>query len=327
VVFPPCVVVAVKALACELPNRQGLPLSRWSIPEIRREAVRRGLVASIGETTVWRWLSEDAIRPWSHRCWIFPRDPAFEDKASRVLDLYEGRWEGKPLDTADCVLSTDEKTSIQARQRIHPPLPPAPGRAMRVEHEYKRMGAWAYLAAWDVRRAKIYGRCERTTGIAPFERLVEEVMGEEPYRSAPRVFWIMDNGSSHRGARCAARLHARWPTIVPVHTPIHASWLNQVEVYFSIVQRKVLTPSDFGSLGELEDRLLRFQEHYQAAAEPFEWRFTRRDLRKLLDKLRDREQVVNAASMRRPEIRHRTSGPEYLAQLPSVEIQARAGAS
>jgi hypothetical protein len=253
-------------------------------------------VASIGETTVWRWLSEDAIRPWAHRCWIFPRDRAFEQKASRVLDLYEGRWEGKPLAAADCVLSTDEKTSIQARKRIHPSLPPAPGRAMRVEHEYKRMGAWAYFAAWDVRHAKIHGRCERKTGIVPFERLVDQVMGQEPYLSAPRVFWIMDNGSSHRGERCAARLHARWPTIVPVHTPVHASWLNQVEVYFSIVQRKALTPNDFASLDDLEERLLRFQQRYEDAAEPFEWKFTRRDLHKLLCNLHDREQPLAAVA-------------------------------
>jgi len=248
--------------------------------------MKRGLVASIGETTLWRWLSEDAIRPWSHRCWIFPRDPAFQEKASRVLDLYEGHWRGRRLTDDDCVLSTDEKTSIQARRRIHATLPPTAGRPMRVEHEYQRLGAWAYLAAWDVRRAKVYGRCERKTGIAPFERLVEHVMSQKPYRSARRVFWIMDNGSSHRGANCAARLATRWPKIIPVHTPIHASWLNQVEVYFSIIQRKVLTPSDFASLADLESRLLQFQTYYEAAAEPFQWKFTRRDLAKLMLKLK-----------------------------------------
>lgn len=294
--FPPGVVVAVKALACELPHEHQLPLSRLSIPEIRREAVRRGLVASIGDTTLWRWLREDAIRPWSHRCWIFPRDPAFEQKAARVLDLYEGRWKGKPLGAADCVLSTDEKTSIQARKRRHPSQPTVPGRAMRVEHEYERMGAWAYFAAWDVRRAKIHGRCERKTGIAPFARLVEQVMRQEPYCSAPRVFWIMDNGSSHRGERCAARLRERWPTIVPVHTPVHASWLNQVEVYFSVVQRKALTPSDFASLGDLEDRLLGFERRYEEVAQPFEWRFTRRDLHRLLRKLPERARPLAAAA-------------------------------
>ncbi len=202
-----------------------------------------------------------------------------------MLDLYAGLWEGQPLAATDCVLSTDEKTSIQARHRIHATVPPAPGTAMRVEHEYERMGAWAYLAAWDVRWAKIYGRCERKTGIVSFERLVDQVMRQEPYCSAPRVFWIMDNGSSHRGKRSAERLSKRWPTIVAVHTPVHASWLNQVEIYFSIVQRKALTPNDFRSLAELEDRLLRFQEHYQSCAYPFQWKFTRSDLKKLLAKL------------------------------------------
>jgi hypothetical protein len=289
-------VVAVKALACELPHEHDLPLSRLYVPDIRREAIRRGVVASIGETTVWRWLAEDAIRPWKHRSWIFPRDPDFEQKAGRVLDLYAGRWEGRPLRAGDCVLSTDEKTSIQARHRIHRALPTAGGRTARVEHEYQRRGAWAYLAAWDVRRAKVFGRCERKTGIAPFERLVDQVMSQEPYHSAPRVFWIMDNGSSHRGQRCAARLQARWPTVVAVHTPVHASWLNQVEVYFSVVERKVTTPNDFKSLSELEERLIRFQEYYQAAAKPFDWRFTRRDLQKVLAKIRAHEEALAPAA-------------------------------
>ena len=277
--------VAVKALACELPYQHELPLARWSVPEIRREVMARGLVASIGESTLWRWLTEDAIRPWTHRSWIFPRDPDFEHKASRVLDLYEGRWQGAALSPRDCVLCADEKTSIQARRRRHATLAPAAARPMRVEHEYKRLGAWAYLAAWDVRRARVYGRCERRTSIAAFDRLVAQVMERRPYRCAPRVFWIMDNASTHRGARCVARLQSRWPNLIPVHTPVHASWLNQVEIYFSIVQRKALTPNDFRSLSQLERRLLAFQAHYQMVARPFQWRFTRRDLRRLMFKL------------------------------------------
>jgi hypothetical protein len=109
--------------------------------------VRRGVVASVSDSTIWRWLSEDAIRPWTYRSWIFPRDPLFEQKAVRVLDLYERRWEGKALRGGDFVISADEKTSIQARCRCHPTLPPAASRAMRVEHEYERGGALAYLAA------------------------------------------------------------------------------------------------------------------------------------------------------------------------------------
>ena len=135
-------VVQVKALACELPSQRGLPLSRFSTSEVAAEVRRTGLVATIGDTTIWRWLHEDAIRPWQHRCWIFPRDPDFAVKAGRILDLYERVWEGKPLADDEFVLSTDEKTSIQARIRRHPTLPPQPGIPMRVEHEYARGGAW-----------------------------------------------------------------------------------------------------------------------------------------------------------------------------------------
>ena len=283
--FPPSVVVAIKALACELPHQAGLPISRFQIPDIKRAVIERGLVASIGETTLWRWLTEDAIRPWCHRSWIFPRDPQFEQRAGRVLDLYGRFWNGEPLSENDYVISADEKTSIQARRRIHATTPAASGRLMRVEHEYQRLGAWVYIAAWDVGRAKVFGRCEKKNGILPFDRLVAQVMSEDPYRSAQRVFWIVDNGSAHRGDACAQRLRKRWPNLIVVNTPVHASWLNQIEIYFSTVQRKVLTPADFKSLQHLEDALMRFQHYYAATARPFDWKFTRSDLAKLLTKI------------------------------------------
>jgi len=263
----------------------GVPVARWSLPELHREVLARELVASISGTTLWRWLDADAIRPWRHRSWLFPRDPKFAERAGPILDLYAGHWEGRPLGPRDYVLSADEKTSIQARQRCHAPAPVAPGQPLRVEHEYVRRGAWAYLAAWDVHRARLFGRCEAHNGIDPFDRLVDDLMRQEPYRSARRVFWVIDNGSAHRGAKGDARLQARWPTIVPVHTPLHASWLNQIEIYFSIVQRKVLTPNDFATLAVLEHYLLAFQHRYQAIAAPFRWTFTRADLHQLLVKL------------------------------------------
>jgi hypothetical protein len=280
--FPPGLVVQVKALACELPHRLGLPLSRLSIAEIRQHVITQGLVAEISGATLWRWLSSDALRPWRHRSWIFPRDPQFAVKAGVVLDLYQRIWEGSPLRTDEFVISADEKTSIQARRRKHPGLPLAPHRPRRVEHEYFREGAWSYLAAWDVHQAKVFGRCERKNGIAPTDRLIAQVMSHEPYKSAHRVFWIMDNCSAHRGEKAVARVRSRWPNAVLVHTPVHASWLNQIEIYFSIVQRKVLTPNDFSSLEELEQRLLAFQDHYQHTASPFQWMFTRSDLHALL---------------------------------------------
>ncbi len=249
--------------------------------------IEKKIVESIGTTTLWKWLHEDGIRPWTHRTWIFPRDPAFETKAVRVLDLYQRIWEGTPLGDGDFVISADEKTSIQARQRIHARTPPGPHRPSKVEHEYERMGALAYMAALDVHRAKVFGCCEPTTGIDPFRKLVDQVMEQEPYRSADRVFWIVDNGSSHRGAASCERLQSGWPNAILVHTPVHASWLNQIEIYFSILQRKVLTPNDFPSLDQLQKTILAFQQRYSDRATPFAWRFTRDDLHRLLNKLAD----------------------------------------
>jgi hypothetical protein len=251
--FPPEVVVSVKALACELPSRLGVPLSRLHVPDIVAEVVSRGIVAEISGTTIWRWLSEDAIRPWRSRSWIFPRDPDFETKAARV--------------------------------RCHESLGPGPRRVTRVEHEYDRRGVLQYLAAWDVHRAKVFGRCEPATGIEPFGRLVEQVMTAEPYASASRVFWVVDNGSSHRGNAACERMTKRWPNAQLVQLPVHAPWLNQVEIYFSVVQRRVLTPNDFADLAEVASRLVAFERRYERAAAPFEWRFTRDDLALLMKKL------------------------------------------
>ncbi len=276
----------MKAIACQLPSERGVPLSRFSSAEIAREAVARGIVEQVSGATVWRWLAEDAIRPWNYRSWIFPRDADFRAKAARVLDLYAGRFEGKLLHPGEFVLCADEKPSIQARARLHPTAAPLPGGdGQLVEHEYERMGALCYLAAWDVRRAKLFDRCEPKGGIDPFDRLVAQVMTQKPYASARRVFWVVDNGSSHRGQRSIARLQSRYKNLVLVHLPIHASWLNQVEIYFSIVQRKVLQPNDFTDLAAVEQRLLGFGRHYEQVAHPFEWKFTRDDLNRLLERL------------------------------------------
>lgn len=268
-----------------------------SSSDIQKEVIAQGVVPQISRATVWGWLDADALRPWQHRTWIFPRDPDFARKASRILDLYERVWEGVPLQDNDFVLSADEKTSVQARRRKQATLPPAPERTMRVEHEYFRQGAWTYLAAWDVHRAKLFGRCEVKSGIAPTHRLMAEVMSQEPYQSANRVFWIMDNCSAHRGEKAVRRFRSQWPNVILVHTPIHASWLNQIEIYFSIVQRKALTPNDFSSLAQLEQRLLGFQKHYEQTASPFQWKFTRDKLVQLLAKLQQKAiALTNAAT-------------------------------
>jgi hypothetical protein len=272
--FPPLDEAVVKALACEAVAQTQLPLSRQSLADLAGRA-RAALHKPISRRTVGRILAADAIKPWRYEHWIFPRDPQFAAKAGRVLDLYAGLWEGERLDPFDRILSSDEKTSIQARLRCHPTLGPGPGRPCRVEHEYARGGALQYLAAWDVQEGLAFGRCEPKTGIAPFGRLVEQVMARPEYRDAPRVFWVVDNGSSHRGKASVKRMLKAYPNAVLVHLPVHASWLNQVEIYFSLVQRKVLTPNDFASLQEVELRLRLYEELTNRDPRPFEWKFDR----------------------------------------------------
>ena len=293
-VFPPEEVAQVKAVACELPNALGVPISRFSRAELHRLVVERG-VTEASAATIARWLAEDALKPWQHRSWVFPRDPRFLDRAGPVLDLYRRRWEGRLLHPGEYVICADEKTQIQARQRTYPTTAPA-AKPAAIEHDYDRGGALCYLAAWDVHRGQLFGRYEQHTGIVPFGRLVEQVMTQEPYARAKRVFWIVDNGSSHRGQASIERLQGQWPNLVLVHLPFHASWLSQIELVFSVIQRKVLTPNDFHSLQAIVDRLDAFEHHYNQTAIPFDWTFTRHDLKALIARVAQHEPRLRPAA-------------------------------
>ena len=283
--FTPVEVAEVKALACSRPADHGLPLTRWSDAELTAHATATGLLRAVSASTIGRWLAADAIKPWQHRSWIFPRDPDFATKAARVLDLYERTWQGRPLGPDEYVISADEKSHLQALRRRHPEAPAAPGQARRVEFEYRRGGTLAYFAAYDVHHPRVIGRTAPKTGIEPFTELVEQVMTQEPYASAKRVFWIVDNGSSHAGQASIDRMGEAWPNAVLVHLPVHASWLNQVEIYFSILQRKAIATGDFADLDDLAQRILAFQDRYNQTAEPFGWKYTRDDLNRYLDRL------------------------------------------
>ena len=269
-------------------------MSRQSTTDLAQR-VRDELNKPISRSTVWRILDEDAIKPWQYEHWIFPRAADFFEKAAVVLDLYEGYWQGERLDPFDRILSSDEKTSIQARIRCHATLGPAPGRR-RVEAEYQRGGALQYLAARDVQQGRVLGRCEAKTGIEPFGRLVQQVMERPAYASADRVFWVVDNGSSHRGEAAMRRMSRAYPNAILVHLPVHASWLNQVEVYFALLQKKVLTPNDSADLLELEMRIQLDEELTNEQARPFAWRFTKYDLFELLQRLASKEAAARATS-------------------------------
>jgi hypothetical protein len=242
----------------------------------------------MSRSTVGRILRAADLKPWRYDHWLFPRDPRFAEKAAVVLDLYAGSWHGDPLGDRDFVVSADEKTSIQARRRCHPTLPPAPGRPMRAEHDYDRAGALQDLAAWAGRRGHAIGRCEARIGLAPFARLVRQVMRQPPYRTARRVFWVVDNGSSHRGEAARRRLARSCKRAVLVHAPVHASWLNQVEVYFANVQRKVVTPNDFPALAAVEARLRRYEELCHRSPRPFDRRVTTAELHDFLRRLAEK---------------------------------------
>lgn len=283
--FPPEQHAQAKAIACELPAKLGLPLSRLSTQDLVTVLEEEGIVLAISRSTVHRWLQEDALRPWRHRRWIFSRDSRFVERMVPVLDLYERSFEGGCLGPDDYVLSADEKTSIQVLRRRHPARPPAPGHLRREEFEYQRCGVWAYLAALDVQAGQVMGRVEPKTGIEPFMGLVDQIMTQPPYAEARRVFWIVDGGSSHHRSTFATRLQARYPHAVAVHLPLHASWLNQIEIYFSIVERKALTPNDLDGREAARERILGFEARYNRTAKPFNWQFTRAKLKERLQSL------------------------------------------
>jgi transposase len=285
--FSPQQVAQAKAVACERPSQLGLPLSRFSISEVRNWIVGEEIVEAVSLSTVWRWLHQDAIRPWFYHSWLFPRDPRFLEKAGPVLDLYQGLWQGESLEPNDYVISADEKSQLQALGRPAPTLAPIAQQVGHFEYEYIRGGALAYLAALDVFSGQVFGRVDKTTGVEPFNKLVHLVMRQEPYAQAKHVFWIVDNGSSHHPNTFPARLQTMYPNAIAVMLPVHASWLNQIELYFSILQRKALTPNDLPTLQALAERILGFQERYDRTAKPFRWNFTRNDLKQRMKQLDD----------------------------------------
>lgn len=268
----------VKAIACERPSQLGLPLSRLSLKDIRR-AAEPLLKRTPGTTTIQGWLSADAIRPWYRRSWIFPRDPQFAEKAAPILDLYHGLWKGKRLDDSDVILSIDEKPVKMVTRRVEPP---AAGKTVRYEFEYRRHGVATYIAALDVRTGKASGIVVKSCTKKVFRSFVTQLMRRK--RKGGRLFLIMDNGTAHKPSTFTEWI-GRHRGCTAVFTPVHASWLNQVEIYFSITGKKALTPMNIGGIGELTERLSCFEAYYNSSAGPFDWKFGRKDMKRVLSKL------------------------------------------
>ena len=292
---------AVVALACQLPAATGVPLSRSTGPELLAEVTRDAPDDKLSASSVLRILAEHPVKPWQYQSWISPRDPDFAAKAAVILDLYQGYYQGIRLQPGDRILSVDAKPSIQPRGRCRPTAPAARGTPVRVEHEYVRHGALALLAALDVRTGKVFAATPDTTGITPFMDLIGQVMNRPQYKDAPRVFVIVDNGSDHRGQAAASLLRDAYPNAIMIHPPVRASWLNQIEIVFSIIQKKVLTPGDFPGLGTLSHTLLAFVHRYNLTARPFNWKFSADDLTALLRRTSQREQTPASQQADRPQ--------------------------
>lgn len=254
-------------IACELPDRLGVSLSQWDCQELARKLVDDGVVTSISAQTIGRILNHHRLKPWRKHLWLspeVPRDGAFVAQVRHIVDLYT-----RPLLPHEIVLCVDEKTSLQPRTRLSPTLPARPNLPMRVEHEYQRKGALNLFAAFDTRTGKVYARTADRKRQIEFIEFLEQVDREVPAEKTT-IHVVLDNLRMHKGKLVQAWL-AQHPRFVFHHPPVHCSWMNQVEQWFSIVQRKRLAIADFADKASLSERLLAFVSHWNEHAHPFNW--------------------------------------------------------
>lgn len=294
--YGPRTVVQVKAIACELPAQHHLPFSRFSTSDIHEVLRREGVRPLPSRTTVWRILDKDGLRPWVYRTWIHKRAPDFLEKAGPILDLYTGTFQGKRLDPDDQVLCADEKTGIQVLERLVPTRPPIPNHSGKAEFEYRRHGTVTFVGALDVRKGRVFGTFPERNDAESFRAFVREVMAKEPYARARRVFWITDNGSAHHPKSFGPWLRSEFPQARALHTPVHASWVDQEELFLSILTRKALTPRDFKSKKEAKERIRGFLAYRNQRPRPFRWNYTQKDLAEDLKRWEEEDQKNPGAS-------------------------------
>jgi transposase len=279
------------ALACSVPREEGVPLARWSSTEIARRLVALGLVVQITASTVARWLAQEKLRPWRYHSWQHILDPqAFLERARPVLRLYEqarvllkqGLW----------VVSVDEKTSIQARHRAAAPEPAIAEHPMRFSSRYKRQGALHLFAGLSVADGQVHGCCRRRKRFVDFQAfLLEVIIPEALRRGVHTVALILDNSTTHAPKQLEQWLQAHieaqaWPLSIQVYwLPKNASWLNQIEIWFSILQRKLLQPNHFETWETLEGDILAFIKHFTQTARPINWSYTVEKLERKLEKV------------------------------------------
>jgi transposase len=266
-VFPPAVALYVVKLACERPDVVGRSLAQWDSVELARQLVHDGVVDQISPQTVQRILAHHKLKPWRHHLWLspkVPRDAAFAAQVQALVTLYT-----RPLGVWERVLCVDEKTSLQPRTRQAPTLAAQPGQPVRVEHEYARKGALNLFAGFDTRTGKVYATTAERKRQAEFIAFLEHV-DREMAPDITRIHVVLDNLRMHKGKQVQAWL-SKHPRFVFVFPPVHCSWMNQVEQWFSILQRKRLRIADFADKQHLAERLMAFVAEWNEHAHPFQW--------------------------------------------------------
>lgn len=265
--FHPEVALHLVKLACEMPDQLGRSLSVWDCQELARKLREDGTVESISAETVRRILNNHHLKPWRHHMWLgdkTPRDDAFYAQVRQTCDLYT-----RPLHPYEKVLSLDEKTSLQPRTRKQPTKPAKPKKSVRVEHEYTRKGALNLFAAFDTRTGNVYGRCFRRKRQVEFISFLEYLDAQIPDHITT-IHIVCDNLRVHKGKEVLKWL-GKHPRFLFHFTPVHCSWMNQVEQWFSILQRKRFKIADFASSEDLRDKIYLFIEQWNNRAHPFKW--------------------------------------------------------
>jgi transposase len=266
--FPPLIATHVVKLACERPDDVGCSISQWFCEDLVRQLIFEQVVKTISTETIRRILANHKLKPWRVHMWLsakYPRDAAFYTTIEEIIDLYT-----RPLKTDEMVLCVDEKTSLQPRPRNHPTKPALPGNKPNLqEHEYTRAGALQLFAAFDTRTGMVYGQChdrKRQREYISFLEHLDETIAD----SITKIYIVADNVSVHHGKQVQQWLLTR-PRFIFHFTPVHCSWMNQVEQWFSILQRKRFRIVDFKSKDDLRIKIYQFIEEWNRNAHPFNW--------------------------------------------------------
>lgn len=267
-------------------NKHDIPVKRLSVKDIWNILKKTFGPLTPARSSIQNILKRLDLRPWLNNSWLHIRDFRFFEKASVVLDLYHGWYNGERLTDADIVLCADEVCGLQVIERVFRTAAKL-GQVMRIDFEYKRHGTITMHVARDIRTGKVYYKFPRRSTKAEFQKFVKFVMKQEPFKSAQRVFWVVDNGGCHHPNTFGPWLEEMWPgKAIAVHTPVHASWLNQIECFFSIMVRKALTPRDFPSKMAMKQAIIDWIEYYnESEVKPFNWKYTKQKLKELIDHL------------------------------------------